>query len=70
MSSPRNRLIALLLCIFLGYLGIHRFYVGKWGTGLIWMFTGGVGGLGYIYDLIIIILGVFKDKEGQPVTQW
>lgn len=70
MASPRNRLIALLLCIFLGYLGIHRFYVGKWGTGLIWMFTGGLGGLGYIFDLIIIIIGVFKDKEGHAVTQW
>lgn len=70
MVSPRKRGITLFLCIFFGYLGIHRFYVGKWGTGLIWIFTGGISGLGYIYDLIIIILGSFEDKEGKVVSDW
>ena len=70
MTSPRKRLVALVLCIFLGYLGIHRFYVGKWITGLIWMVTGGIGGLGYLFDLIVIIIGSFKDSEGYVVSEW
>jgi len=42
----------------LGALGFHRFYLGKWGTGLIYMFTGGLGGIGSFYDLITLPLQV------------
>jgi len=63
----KSRLAAALLCLFLGVLGIHRFYVGKIGTGLIWFFTGGLLGLGWILDLIFIILGFFRDKAGYPL---
>ena len=38
-ASPKSRLIALLLCVFVGGLGIHRFYVGKIGTGVLWLLT-------------------------------
>ncbi len=45
-----NYNIAWLLLTFLGLFGIHRFYMGKWFTGLIYLVTGGILGIGYIYD--------------------
>ncbi|MDN4620902.1 TM2 domain-containing protein [Paenibacillus sp. PsM32] len=67
MYSRKSNLVSLLLCIFFGYLGIHRFYVGKVGTGLLMLFTAGLGGVWVIVDIIIIILGKFRDKEGYPL---
>ena len=49
--SPYNRWVALALCVLLGYIGAHRFYVRKYGTGVLWFFTGGVCGIGWIVDL-------------------
>lgn len=69
-ASPKSRLVALLLCIFLGPLGIHRFYVGKIGTGIIWLFTGGLFGIGWIIDLILIAVGTFRDKLGRVISNW
>ncbi|HEX9069615.1 MAG TPA: TM2 domain-containing protein [Ktedonobacterales bacterium] len=66
-KSERSWLITLLLCFFLGAIGVHRFYVGKVGTGLIYLFTAGLAGFGYLFDLIVILLGRFKDKEGNVV---
>lgn len=43
--------IAWLLLTFLGFFGIHRFYMGKWISALIYFFTGGIFGIGYVYDL-------------------
>ena len=59
---------ALLLCIFLGGLGVHRFYVGKIGTGIVWLLTGGVFGIGWLVDIIIIAVGNFKDKRGNVLA--
>ena len=70
MSSPRKRLVALLLALFFGYLGIHRLYVGKWVTALIWFLTGGIVGIGGVVDCILILLGSFRDKEGLALTDW
>ena len=68
--SEKSRLAALLLCLFLGWLGVHRFYVGKVGTGVLMIFT--VGGLGIwtFIDLIMIIVGGFKDVDGKFVLDW
>ncbi|WP_439134904.1 TM2 domain-containing protein [Pseudomaricurvus sp.] len=74
MSEPRvsdkKILPAFLLCFFLGILGLHRFYVGKIGTGVLQIFTLGGLGIWAFIDLIIIAVGSFKDKEGNTLTSW
>jgi TM2 domain-containing membrane protein YozV len=69
--SSKSRLIALLLCLFFGWLGVHRFYVGKIGTGILMICTfGGFFGIWILIDLILIILGSFSDKDGKAVFKW
>lgn len=66
--NAKSKMVALLLCIFLGGLGIHRFYVGKIGTGIIWLLTSGCFGIGYIVDIVMIATGKFTDKAGNALT--
>ena len=63
----KNRKTALILCIFLGFLGAHRFYVGKYGTGILYALSFGFLTLGWFFDLFSMICGTFRDKEGFPL---
>jgi len=68
--SEKSRAVALALCIPLGVFGAHRFYVGKIGTGLLQLCTFGGLGLWYLYDLITIASGEFRDVDGRRVALW
>ena len=63
----KSKLVAALLCFFLGGLGVHRFYVGKIGTGIIWLLTAGLCGFGWLIDFIVILIGGFRDKAKMPL---
>ena len=65
----KDWLTALLLCIFLGELGIHRFYCGKIGTGILWLLTGGCFGIGWLIDVIMIACDSFNDINGNPLVK-
>ena len=56
MAGETDKIVMILVCFFLGYLGIHRFLKKYWLSGLIWLCTGGLFGIGWIIDLIWIIL--------------
>ncbi len=68
--SDKRILPAFLLCFFFGVFGAHRFYVGKIGTGLLQLVT--IGGLGIwaMIDFIMIIVGAFRDSDGNKITEW
>lgn len=68
--SPYSRLAALLLCVFVGALGVHRFYVGKIGTGVAMIFTLGGLGIWVLVDIIMIATGAFTDANGRYVLDW
>ncbi len=65
--SDKGFVPTILLCFFLGVLGVHRFYVGKIGTGLLMIVTFGGLGIWALVDFIMIVTGSFKDKSGLPI---
>ena len=67
-NSEKDWLVTLILCILLGSLGIHRFYAGKIGTGILQLITLGGCGIWTIVDLVFIITGKFTDGQGNPIT--
>lgn len=66
-TSDKKKSTALLLCLFFGWLGAHRYYVGKIGTGLLYTCTFGLFCIGWIVDLFKILLGTFRDNVGAPL---
>ena len=68
--SPRSRGVALALAALLGPFGAHRFYVGKHKSGALMCATLGGLGIWYLYDLILVSAGSFRDAEGRLVFNW
>ncbi len=66
-TSEKGFVPTLLLCFFLGFLGVHRFYVGKIGTGVLQLVTFGGLGIWALVDFVMIAVGNFKDSEGNPI---
>lgn len=65
----KSKGVAFILCLLFGWLGIHRFYAGKWFTGLLQMFTCGGFVVWWAIDLLIIMCGGFKDASGVIIGQ-
>ena len=68
--SDKSRGVATALASLLGLFGAHRFYVGKIGTGILQLVTLGGLGIWMLVDLIMLVSGEFKDKEGNRITEW
>ena len=70
VSSDKSRGVAFVLALLLGVFGAHRFYAGKIGTGLLQLGTLGGLGIWYLYDVIVVASGGFKDSEGRLISRW
>jgi TM2 domain-containing membrane protein YozV len=64
----KSRVTTLVLCFFLGYLGVHRFYTGHTKVGIIQLLTGGGFGIWALWDFIQILRNRYQDASGQMLT--
>ncbi len=68
--SPKSRLVAFLLVLLVGFFGVHRFYVGRWLTGILYIITAGLFGIGWLLDILFILFGAMTDSKGRFVRLW
>jgi hypothetical protein len=70
VPSDKSRGVALAMAILLGPFGGHRFYVGKTGSGILMLATLGGLGIWYLYDVILVASGSFRDADERLVSRW
>lgn len=63
-AGEKDRLVALIICFFFGVVGGHYYYVGRIGKGILYLCTFGLFGFGWMIDIILILAGRFKDRNG------
>ena len=68
--SNKSRMVAFILCLVIGCIGAHHFYVGRIGYGILYLFTGGLFGIGWLVDVILLATGSYKDQYGLFVSDW
>lgn len=68
-TSDKSKSTALWLCILAGIVGAHNYYVGRIGRGLLYTFTAGLFGIGWLFDIFAIANGGFRDNVGAPLRQ-
>lgn len=66
--SKYNKTVVLVLCVLFGWLGVHRLYVGKIKSGILYLLTFGLCGLGWLIDILLILTDKFKDGNGNLLT--
>jgi len=67
--QQKDWLTTLLLCLFLGWIGVHRFYTGHTVIGVIQLLTAGGCGIWWIVDLIMILTNSYRDSNGFPLVR-
>ena len=68
--SDKSRTVALALSVILGVFGAHRFYAGKTNTALLMLITFGGLGIWWLYDVILVAAGGFRDDDGRLIVHW
>ena len=66
--SRKRRSVSLVLCLLLGIFGAHKFYERRYGMGLLYLFSYGLFGIGILVDLLCLIFGKPRDKQGLPMN--
>ena len=69
IASDKSKWFAFILCLFGGFFGLHYFYVGRIAKGLLYMFTFGLFGIGWVIDLASIFTGKFRDNVSAPLRR-
>ncbi len=64
-NGGKSQIVAFILCLLIGVIGIHRFYLGHIGIGILYLLTAGLCGIGVLVDLILILTGSLKPKDGE-----
>ena len=68
--SEHSRAVALALAVFGGVFGLHRFYAGRVHSGICMCATLGGMGIWYLYDVVVVAVGEFRDGDGRRLTRW